>query len=194
MNLFLTGLLDDIEHLRTELSRLISDLSNEELQRPPRPKSWSIISCVGHLTKTGREYLPLLHRSANNAPTINRADLLDYRPTWMGKIFLSNISPSSTRRLPAPKKFKPGPTLDSESTLSEFGVQLDELSELIRTLDGKDYNRVRFASPVSPLIRFSLADGLSIVVIHARRHLAQIARTRKVVLELGDEYRAQATL
>ncbi|GMQ80739.1 MAG: hypothetical protein BMS9Abin05_0167 [Rhodothermia bacterium] len=190
MNPFLNELLDDIEHLRTELHRLTSDLSDEEMQRPPAPKSWSILSCVAHITKTGNEYLPRLQKAANDSPTIDNSSL-SYRPSWIGKIFLSNLSPSSRRRLSAPKKFKPVPTTDCSSTRNDFNSQLDELSDLIRRVDGRDFNLVRFSSPVSPLIRFSLADGLAIVVIHARRHMAQIAKIRKVILELGNEDRAR---
>jgi len=192
MNPFLNELLDDIVHIRSELDRLTSDLSDEEMQRKPAPKSWSILSTVGHVIKTGSEYLPRLQIAANDSPAVEYGDSLSYRPSWIGKIFLSNLSPSSGRRLPAPKKFKPVPTTDCSSIRSEFNSQLDELSDLIRRVNGRDFNLIRFSSPVSLLIRFSLADGLAIVVIHARRHMAQIAKTRKVILELRNENRARA--
>lgn len=183
-NWFLRGLLRDIKELKNDIEDLTSDLSDEEMLRQPAPNSWSILSCIGHLNRTGSEYLPRLRQSASISLKIDNSDSLPYRPSWIGRVFLSNLSPSSGRRLSAPRKFRPLPTTDCLATKSEFNAQLNQLADLIGQVDGKNFNVVRFSSPVSPLIRFTLADGMAVVVTHARRHMIQISKTREIILKL----------
>ena len=42
-----------------------------------------------------------------------------------------------------------------------------------------DYNKTRLRSPVTPLVRYSLADAFVITVVHAQRHLGQARRVRE---------------
>ncbi|MCH8123613.1 MAG: DinB family protein [Bacteroidetes bacterium] len=183
-NSFLRGLLQDIKELKNDIEDQTSDLSDAEMQRQPAPQSWSILSCIGHLNRTGSEYLPRLSQAASISPKIDNGDSLPYRPSWIGRVFLSNLSPSSGRRWPAPRKFRPLPTTDCLATKSEFNAQLNQLADLIGQVDGKNFNVVRFSSPLSPLIRFTLADGMAVVVTHARRHMIQITKTREIILKL----------
>ena len=55
--------------------------------------------------------------------------------------------------------------------------QLRELIELIEAARGKNLNRPRFGSPITALLRFSIGEGLELMVRHQQRHLLQIQET-----------------
>ena len=51
--------------------------------------------------------------------------------------------------------------------------------DFVRQCHGIDYNKTRLRSPVTALVRYSLADAFVITVVHAQRHLAQARRVRE---------------
>ena len=48
----------------------------------------------------------------------------------------------------------------------------------LRESEGVDYNRARLRSPVTPLMRYSLADAFVVTIVHGYRHLAQANRVK----------------
>jgi len=48
----------------------------------------------------------------------------------------------------------------------------------VRESEGVDYNRARLRSPVTPLMRYSLADAFVVTIVHGYRHLAQANRAK----------------
>ena len=87
--------------------------------------------------------------------------------------------PVTGRNLPAPKVFRP-----SQSTIVDplgiFLKQQETFLHFVRASDGVDYNKVRLRSPVTPLMRYSLADAFVVTVVHGWRHLAQARRVREM--------------
>jgi len=55
-----------------------------------------------------------------------------------------------------------------------------EFLDFVRGSTGIDYNKTRLRSPVTPLMRYSLADAFVITVLHGQRHLAQARRVREM--------------
>ncbi len=183
INPFLAGLLCDIDDLRENLDRVFSDLSDDELNTQPIERAWSILDCMGHINQANEQYLPRLREALSRAPAISDGESLPYRPSWMGRQFLSFLVPESTRKLPAPRKLRPAATQGRVCAREDSHRTFRELANLIREADGMDFNAVRFPSPVTGLVRFTLADGFVVVVTHARRHMAQIERTRHLITE-----------
>jgi hypothetical protein len=56
--------------------------------------------------------------------------------------------------------------------------QFLESADLLQTIASeaekvRDYNKTRLRSPVTPIMRYSLADAFVMTVVHGQRHLAQ---------------------
>lgn len=182
-NAFLASLLSDINDLQKNLDRVIGDLSDNELNAQPTERAWSILGCLGHINQTNELYLPRLREAHARAPAVSHGEPLPYRPSWMGRQFLSFLVPESRRKFLAPRKFRPATTPGRHTAYEDFHRTLRELANLIRESEGKDFNAVRFPSPVTRLVRFTLADGFAVVVTHTRRHMRQIERTRHLIAE-----------
>jgi hypothetical protein len=94
---------------------------------------------------------------------------------WLAK----QVSPEAPRKLTAPKIFRPDSS-NISGALDMFVNQHKGFLEYVRQATGIDYNKTRIRSPVTPLIRYSLADAFVITALHGQRHLAQARRVREM--------------
>lgn len=61
-----------------------------------------------------------------------------------------------------------------------FVNQQARFLDFVHQSTGIDYNKARLRSPVTPLMRYSLADAFVVTVLHGQRHLAQARRVREL--------------
>jgi hypothetical protein len=95
---------------------------------------------------------------------------------WLAR----QVNPDGGRNLPAPKVFRPSEVSNIPTPLELFLDQQVKFIDFVRQCDGIDYNKTRLRSPVTPLMRYSLADAFVITVLHAKRHLGQARRVREM--------------
>ena len=63
-------------------------------------------------------------------------------------------------------------------TVREFTRKVPRLQPGRR--NGLDYNKTRVRSPVTALLRYSLADAFVVIVVHSQRHLLQVRRVSQL--------------
>jgi len=167
----------EAEKNSTTASQLAADLDEDQLNWKPAPERWSIAQCLEHLTVSTAEFDPYFtkaiaqHRAAANAPR--------YRPTFLGGLLIRQLLPETTRRMTAPKIFRPSASAIRDA-LPHFLSAQKVFLDFVRRAEGLDYNRTRLRSPVTPLVRYSLADAYVLTVVHGQRHLAQARRVREL--------------
>ncbi len=176
---FLHTVAAEAERNNDAARELVKGLSEEQLNWKPEAKRWSIAQCLEHLAVTSRgfnRYFPqTIERARNRWPT---SSSVPYRPSLVGGLLIKQVVPETTRRLPAPKIFKPADSSAINDALGIFLKQQDRFLSFVRQSEGADYNRARLRSPVTPLMRYSLADAFVVTIVHEYRHLAQAARVR----------------
>ena len=159
--------------------QLVAGLRKEQLNWTSDLAKWSMAQCLDHLATTSRQFGPYLTaataRGRQKWPVKER---VPYRPTWVGGWLVKQVMPETQRTLPAPKVFRP-----SQSTingaLERFLKQQSAFLEFVRQAEGLDYNKTCLRSPVTPLLRYSLADAFVVTVLHGQRHLGQARRMRE---------------
>jgi hypothetical protein len=156
---------------------LASGLSTAQLNWRPTPDKWSIAQCLDHLAISSNSFdgyfSEALARGRKRWPvSIDPA----YRPSFMGGLLIKQVNPEGGRNLSAPKIFRPAESSSIDEPLEKFLKQQTRFLEFVRQTSGVDYNKTRIRSPVTPLIRYSLADAFVVTVLHGRRHLAQARR------------------
>jgi hypothetical protein len=163
-----------------EAKRLVAGLSEAQLNWTSHPNSWSIAQCLDHLRATSKAFEPYLtaaiKRGSEKWPTDSP---VPYRPSWVGGWLIKQVVPETTRKVPSPKVFRPTESPTIENALAEFLKQQEEFLGLVRRAQGFDYNKTRLRSPVTPLMRYSIADAFVVTVVHGWRHLAQARRMRE---------------
>ena len=178
---FLKTVLSESDKNNETAQSVAGDLSEAQLNWKPSAEQWSIAQCLEHLTIATRQfdkYFTAALERARMKPAITIKP--SYRPSFMGGWLAKQVAPEAARKLPAPKIFRPVDSSGIQGSLENFLNQQVKFMDFVRRCDGVDYNKTRLRSPVTPLIRYSLADAFAITVLHGQRHLAQARRVREM--------------
>lgn len=173
MNPHLRSLLDDLVAVRAAAEAFRDGLSAEQLAWRPESGAWGIADCFEHLRKMEKAYARGL------ADAVERAEPGEapFRPRWLARTFIALNGPEPKVKLPAPPAVRPKQDRPaSADAIDRFLAQQEQTVGLVRAADGRDLNTGRFASPFSRLLRFSLGEGLTLLVRHEQRHLGQAHR------------------
>jgi hypothetical protein len=170
----------EAERNSTDAEGLAASLTEEQLNWRPAPGTWSIAQCLDHLAVTGSQfvnyYLAALEKGHRKWKV---SEAVRYRPTLVGGWLIRQVDPETGRNLPAPKVFRPSQEPLITNSLEKFLKQQHTFLSFVQKSEGLDYNRTRLRSPVTPLMRYSLADAFVVTVLHGRRHLGQARRVRE---------------
>lgn len=167
-------LLADAEATRAEAEQLRDTLSDAQRTWKPEPSVWSVADCFEHLRKVDKSYARKLDEAIERAGS----GVADYKPSLFGRGFIHFTSPASRLKLKAPKGVRPttaAASADADALERFLDVQATVL-DLIRRADGRDLNGVKFASPIASIVRFSVGEGLTMLVRHEQRHVGQAQR------------------
>lgn len=137
---------------------------------------WSVGEVLEHLVTADSLYEEGVRRALRGARrSASPVPASAWRGTLVGSFLVRMLDPNNSRRVPAPRKFQPGPTA-RPGVLAIFLERQELLKGWIREAEGSDLNRARLSSPVSRLIRLNLGDYFEITIVHTRRHMQQIQR------------------
>ncbi len=164
-----------MQQINGEAERLVAGLDEEQLNWIPEPGAWSIALCLDHLAVTNREFRPYLEKALAKAQR-RGASGKPYRPTWMGKWLINTLDQEGGRKFKAPKNFQP-PARPAAGALDRFLEEQRQVTSLVERSRRSDTD-VTLRSPVTPLMRYSLADAFEVIVAHDRRHLRQAQRVK----------------
>ncbi len=153
----------------------VTDLPADALTRRPSGGGWSIAEVLEHLIVSADSYLIRLRPLVKDKNGGVGDDHAMWKPTLMGGLLASSLR--SPRKLRAPTVYKPGPS-PRPRVLEEFLQRQEEVGRLITESGTMDWRRVRMRSPVLPIINMNLGDALTVLVVHAERHAAQIERVK----------------
>jgi hypothetical protein len=165
-----------------DIARAVTTGLNEaQLNWKPSAEQWSIAQCLEHLALATNEfdkYFQVALEQARTRPALDTAPV--YKPTLMGGWLAKAVDPATARKLRAPKVFRPAAGSNIPQSLDLFLDAHTRFIAFVKQCAGVDYNKTRLRSPVTPLVRYSLADAFVITVLHGRRHLAQARRVREM--------------
>lgn len=171
----------ETEKVGGEARNLVADLTDEQLNWKPAPKSWSIAQCLDHLAVTSEKFDQDFAKAIAHGREKRRVTgAVRYRPTMLGGWLVKQLTPDAKRKMPAPKVFRPSEGSAIKGALERFLGQQEKFLSFVNDARGIDYNKTRLRSPVTPLMRYSLADAFVMTVVHGQRHLAQARRVREM--------------
>jgi hypothetical protein len=159
-------------------------LSDEQLAWS-RPCRWSIGQLFEHLVVAADSYASKMRGrifDAHAPHTMAEAEV-EWEPSLMGWMMVKRLR--SPRPMPAPRIFTPGPVSRVE-VVNAFIQRQANLTYLLRASAALHWNRVRTTSPVNPLIRLNLGDAFQILIVHAQRHIGQMAQLREMAPFQGE--------
>jgi hypothetical protein len=175
----LQTIVDECEKNSVVARELVGPLNEAQLNWKPAPDRWSIAQCLEHLAVTAEKFAPYFTKALAQSREKHSASAAPaYRPTFLGGWVIKQVLPETTKKGTAPKIFRPSSS-NVDRPLEKFLAEQETFLEFVRAAKGIDYNKTRLRSPVTPLLRYSLADAYVITVVHGQRHLQQARRVRE---------------
>lgn len=162
----------------------VSGLSPDALARRPATGGWSIAEVLEHLIVSADSYVEAVSPLVDGRSSPASDESTMWKPSLMGGLLVRSFR--SPRKLPAPKRYKPGPS-PRPRVLEEFVKRQEDVGRLLTEAGALEWRRVRMRSPVMPIVRMNLGDALAVLVTHAERHAAQIERVKASTL--GEDTR-----
>lgn len=176
---FLQTVIEEADRNSQGAQQLVAGLDDNQMSWTSSPDRWSIAQCLDHLAVTSRQFnsdfTTAIKQGRDKWPVTSA---VQYKPSLVGGWLIRQVVPETTRKVPSPKVFRPSQSTLIEGALEKFLNQQSMFLSFVREAQGIDYNKVRLRSPVTPLMRYSLADAFVVTVVHGWRHLAQAKRVR----------------
>lgn len=141
----------------------------------PAAGRWSIAECIQHLVITDRAYFEPLDAAINAASPAD--DVPPFKPSLFARLFHAFVKPDprlKTSTLPAMDPSSAD--LDPDVVFADFADHQTTMLDLIQRAEGTAFHKQKFASPFLSLVRFTVGEGLWILISHQQRHLQQAQR------------------
>ncbi len=154
--------------------------SHKELLWKPTPDRWSAAQCVEHIVVSNGRYFPVFDQKLS-VQSNKHNNQKPYKPTFWGKMIYNAVDPDQMerRKSKTQKIFKPQPTVEIPTLIRRFEQSQEQLlGYMHRVLDADATQKI--SSPISKIIRYSLADTLAILSKHEIRHHRQALNVLKL--------------
>lgn len=171
--------LDELDERLAATARATRELTDsleaEQLVWRPDPDRWGIADCFEHLVVADGRYLPGLRSAFDAAPP--PPEHATYAPGLFARWFIRTVGPDGKLRLPAPGRFRPPPARPDAPR--RFLEQQRRIARFVAEARRVDLQGARLRSPVTPLLRFTIGEALTLIVAHEERHLNQAGAVRR---------------
>lgn len=157
-----------------EQVRRLQQQPTDALRRRPRPDAWSALDCVEHMNLFYDDYLPRVGAAVQRATPSEKPT---YSPGFFGQKMIDGLRPQQGKRRMKIKTLKKmTPATDNkapDAVFAAFFRHHTRLEELLTKGPSLNWNRVKVASAIGPILRFKLGDCFRLLLAHTERHLLQ---------------------
>ncbi len=169
-----------LDELQADVRKLIVQATGLQgkdpavLVEPPAPGKWSVAQVLAHLNGYSRYY----HKEINKAMDSSRGAKTYFKPGWLGNYFTNMMKPSAngavTKKMKAPKGYRPSAGLDIAPQLDEFLTQQQQLLGLLEQARYKDIGGIRVPISIARWVKLKLGDTFCFLIAHEQRHFIQL--------------------
>lgn len=171
---------DDLLKLDRDYAALLNNFNREQINWCPATDAWSVAQCIQHVARVNSVYLvPIRAAIAKGHSSNFFSDEPLHTAGWFSSMFLKSVSPQGKAKMPSPPSGRPSAEpsdINSEETLKSLLGTHREIRAMLTASDQPDFNRLRFRNPFFPVLWFTVATGILVMVGHAQRHLLQAER------------------
>jgi uncharacterized damage-inducible protein DinB len=170
--------ISELEKIAENTQAAFGGFSAEQINWRPSAEGWSVGQCFEHLIKTNELFYDELEKIA--AGTRRNSFWENWSPfSGLGGRFLIGSLKKDERKFKAPSQKIVPPSAVDAAIIEKFAAHQAELIEKIKRCEKADWQKTVITSPFAKLMTYRLADGLTVVVEHERRHFRQAERVTK---------------
>lgn len=175
----LQRLLDEIDACERDARALVTGMSDDDLNRQPEGRAWSVGQCLDHLRAMNHYYpatfIPLVQR----AQAADQGPYSGMHPGIFARWFIRTQEPPPKQRMRAPRSVIPGSSFRAAEILDAYIQSHAPYRALVQASATIDVDRVVAPNPFFKIIRMRLATVLQLMPAHDRRHLWQARQVKE---------------
>ena len=163
------------------------ELTEEELNWKPDPKTWSIAQNICHLILFSKSYFPIfesLQERVYKAPFMARFKFII---SFFGKIILKSAQPQSERKVKTISIWEPVKSSITEGIIDEFKQHQSELIDAIEKATDLVEKGTVIPSPANRFVVYPIDVAFDIIVAHEKRHLKQFKKVYQIIVGLNEK-------
>jgi hypothetical protein len=170
----ITHWLNDIDQLTSEYTRLVENLSKEDLNQKVSPQDWSAAQILDHIMIINKSYFEIpeiIQSGSYRMPFLGR---INFIVNFFGQLILKSVHPEEQKRARTFPIWEPSKSDLPLSIIDEFVSSQNDLKTWIssnKTLI--DQNPV-VSSPANHNIVYRFKTLIEIMITHEKRHLVQL--------------------
>ena len=155
-----------IDHNNSNFKRF----SKEQMEFRSAPDQWSANECLQHIIVFNELYIKQFKEVIDGT---YKNPFLALFSRSVGRTLVDAATPGSepskTYGIYEPANFE----LETSSVAQAFNLHLQHLSQTIGQLKNSSIRKIKLRSPSSEKLKFTLEDGLKLIVMHTERHMIQ---------------------
>ncbi len=148
-------------------------LTEQQLNWKPDPKTWSIGQNIDHLIVINATYYPIVPKIRSGQYRLSWLAKLDFLVNFLGKMILQAVQPDRRRKMKTFPIWEPSTSQIPAAIVRQFQQSQTELKEFIAGTKDLVKKGTVIASPANRNIFYKLEMAFDIIVAHERRHLEQ---------------------
>ena len=166
----------EIDAVSRDAERTFGGLTTPQLNWKPAPDRWSVAQCFDHLIRINGLMLDGIVRALDPATPRALAQRLPGLPRVFGRVMIRSLSPTATRKLPAPASARPSTSDLGGDIILRFVETQVAMRERLRSFEHRALAETIMVSPFTSVIAYPVLDACRIIVAHERRHVEQARR------------------
>lgn len=178
---------NQIQRLNTILNRVegLRQLTSAQLVLRPRPKAWSIIEIIEHLSVSYAIYEQKIDTALEALPE-KVEEQRPFTANWWQTFIINGVKPKENQRklkIKTLRKFEPMLSLETldtsgiERVFDRFMGLQSHLKNAILASRSKNVRKLRITSGIGPVVKFYLPESFEFLIAHMERHMLQIEET-----------------
>jgi hypothetical protein len=174
--LSLTEIHAEIDAVSRDTESTFGRLTEAQLNWKPGADRWSAGQCFDHLIRINGLMLDGMARAVDGSAPRSLVLRIPGLPTLFGRLMIRSLSPTSTRKLPAPTAARPATSDIPGDIVGRFVAAQATMRERLRSFEHRDLAATIMVSPFASVVVYSVLDAARLIVAHERRHFEQARR------------------
>ena len=166
----------EIDAISRDAEATFGGLTAVQLNWKSTPSRWSIAQCFDHLIRINGQMLDGIVRTLDSATPKTLVQRVPGLPRVFGRIMIRSLSPTATRKLPAPASARPSTSNLGGDIILRFVEAQVALRQRLRSFEHRALAETIMVSPFTSVIAYPVLDACRIIVAHERRHFEQARR------------------
>lgn len=174
---------DLLDRIETDLRALLEEaraqyapLDPLALQRRREPESWNIVEAIAHINRYLEDYIPGLERAIHKAKARRWGPGYDIKYTGRGRRAIRRAEPANGKSFKASKQYNFYQKPVGTEVVKSFIINGERLLRIVEAARSVDINRASVPKAHAWTGKYSVANLLEYLVLHARRHFLQAGR------------------